>query len=188
MNHQTPSSSEIIASPNGGVNRHWERHPADLARLVFAVLVGLAFVAMSAIAPNTITAVSEDFVQLVSNIPLGMRSFLVGIIQLLAVTTPAVVLIALALQRRWRLAMLLTLAAAIAGLAMVVANSWLYKRIPPVTLTTQEIDSWLTGAAFPSGTYLAGVGAVLTASANWLRAPWRRAGWAAFGLVALCRV
>lgn len=166
----------------------WERHAADLARLVFSAVVALVLIGITALAPDTVTAVSSDIVALVENLPLGLRQFLVGVVQLLAVVVPLVVLAGLAWRRRWRLLGLIVLAGGLAALVTAGLTAWRSDSVPRAALAYQRIDSWFTGGAFPSSAYLAAVSAVLIAGSRWMRRPWRRAGWTALGLVVLARI
>lgn len=177
-----------MMSASLGAEPSWRRHPADLARLVFALVVALLFVAVTALVPSTVIAVSEDLFALFGNVPAALRAFIIGLVQVIAVAVPVVVVGHLVLARRGRLLGLLALAALLAAVVMAVLNSWLADRVPSVALDTQRVDSWITGAAFPSTTYLAAGAAMATAGARWLRRPWRRATWIALGVGVVSRV
>lgn len=151
----------------------WRRHPADLARLV-AALVGLALtLAWTAWKPDTVEGLSEDLVALASWIPHPIAVLATGIAQVLAIVLPVALLVVLGLNRQWRLAALLTSGAIAAAGAAALMQQWLDARVPSQP-TTQ--DSWITGAAFPSAAYVAALAAGLTILGPSLPHRWHRLG------------
>ena len=89
----------------------WRRHPADVARLVFALLVGLGLVVVGLVYRNTVVGLAADLVRLVDNVPGWLTSFIVGLLQLLAVVAPLVLAVALVARRRFRVLSVLVAAA-----------------------------------------------------------------------------
>ena len=95
--------------------------------------------------------------QLVDLLPAAVRVAAGGLAQLVAVVAPLALLV-LVLLRRWvRLALVLVVAGAVAAVGATALQGW-------VDDTAHRLgsESWLTGAAFPSPAYLAGLAAVTT--------------------------
>jgi uncharacterized membrane protein YbhN (UPF0104 family) len=174
--------------PGASATEAWRRHPADLARLVFAALAAAALAIVAAFAPGTVAAVSTDLIRLFRELPAGFIAFLVGFVQLLAILAPVVFTVALLWRRSQREFAAVAVGAAIAGVAVALLDSWLASRAPTAAIAQQRVDSWFTGAAFPSSAYLAAAAAAATvASPSWAR-PWRRAAWLGVTAIAACRL
>ena len=112
--------------------------------------------------PDAASDVSADLVALVANLPGVVVRALLGTVQLLALLTP-VVLVAIAV--RWKRPLQVTVAVAagaIAGLGAALGQHWLDDATPAASVDALTIDSFVTGAAFPSGSYLAGLAAAVT--------------------------
>jgi undecaprenyl-diphosphatase len=102
---------------------------------------------------------------------------MVGVVQLLAVTVPAVGVAVLLWRRRFVLVGILTLAVVLSGVLMALLTDWFVEAVPIDSMGLDRVDSWLVGGQFPSSTYLCGTTAVLVAAGPWLSRRWRRAGW-----------
>lgn len=164
----------------------WSRHPTDVVRLVAATLalaltVGLAF--RHAV---EVRSVAVDLAQLVDQLPRWVRDLLLGTTQLLAVAVPAVLVAVL-----WRTPRLLATAAG-AALAAAALMAGLQGRlddaVPNRVLLVTERGSWLVGAAFPSGAYLAGFTAALIIAGPILSRGWRRVAAIGLAVAVLSRV
>jgi uncharacterized membrane protein YbhN (UPF0104 family) len=163
----------------------WRRHPADIARLI-ASLIGLAItLAWTAMYPDTVAGVSADLVALVSWIPDGVGVVATGIAQILAVVLPVVLLGALAANRQWRLTALLTAGAIGAAAGASRMQGWLDARVPSMDT---DAASWLTGVAFPSAAYVAGLAAAMTILGPSLPRRWRRLGAWSLGVAVTLRL
>jgi glycosyltransferase 2 family protein len=166
----------------------WRRHPADAARLIVNAVVLALLLGLAAVAPDAVKETSDDLVSLVRRIPDGIENLLLGVAQLLGLLLPVAVLASLLHRRRFRLAGAACVGAAGAALASAALQGWLDRTVPPSTVVAQRSDSWLTGAAFPSGTYVAAfTAAVLVLGAATTR-EWRRAGSLLIVVFALLRV
>jgi glycosyltransferase 2 family protein len=165
----------------------WQRHPADAARLVLTLAALVIVLVVTALAPGTVTAVSDDIVRLLDNIPAAFQAFLVGVVQLLTVLALVAGLVLVVARRDWRFLVLASLGVAMAAVTMVLLNGWLADRVPPSTVERRQVDSWLTGSAFPSATAIASIAALLTVGAHRMDHRWRRATWGALGVIILCR-
>ena len=151
--------------------------------MVFAVGV-----ALTQIYADAASDVGADVVELVDHLPRIVQRGLLGAAQLAALLTP-IVLVALAV--RWRRPTQVTVAVvagAIAGVGAALAQSWFTDATPSASTSALTIDSWVTGAAFPSASYLAGIAALVTVLSPSFSRPWRRAAWAWIGVLCLIRV
>ncbi len=164
----------------------WRRHPADLARLVasLAVLAGLA--ALAAIEPDALTNASTDLVTFVGSLPDPVREVLEGTLQVVALAAPFVLLGWAVLHRAWRPLAVVVLCLVTAAVLMALLTDWLDRTVPPSTEAALTAESWVTGQAFPSAAYLAGVAAAVTALSPLLGRRWSRACW--WGVVGLAVV
>jgi len=183
----TPATSAPAVS---GIARSdvWRRHPADVARLVLSLTVLAALVALAALEPDSVRNASADLVRLVRRLPTAVTDLVLGVAQLSALLAPIGVAIWLATRRRFRLVGTALAAGAAAGLLMALLQGWLDRTIPPVLEPLQARDSWLTGAAFPSGTYLAAFTATVVVLGAASTHRWRRVGWILVTALALLRI
>ena len=138
--------------------------------------------------PDAAKDVSADLVSLVANLPDVLVRALLGTVQLLALLTP-VVLVAIAV--RWKRPTQVTVAVAagaIAGLGAALGQHWLDDATPAASVDALTIDSFVTGAAFPSGSYLAALAAAVTVLSPSFSRSWRQASWAFIGVLCFVRV
>ena len=80
------------------------------------------------------------------------------------------------------------LAGALGAIAAVSFRNWFVRTTPPIPNGRLTADSWITGALFPSVTYLAGAAAVITVLVPMLPHRWRRAAWLFLALLAMLRL
>jgi glycosyltransferase 2 family protein len=166
----------------------WRRHPADLARLALSVAILAALLGVAATSPDAIRDISGDLARAVRRTPAPLRLAFLGIAQIAAALGPLAAAAWLLTRRRLRLAATAGAAALIAAALMSMLQSWLDRIVPPESTEVAEVTSWLTGASFPSGAYLAGLtGAVVVLGSGSTR-QWRQAGWIVVGAAALIRV
>ena len=166
----------------------WVRHPSDIARLVFnLVLLALLF-GLVAVAPSTAEAASSDLVKLMAEVPAGIRAFLAGTAQLLTVVLPVLMVGFGIWHRRFRELLLVAASAIVVWGAVVLIESQFDKAEPTETLQTVQFESWLTDASFPGVVYLAASTAAITAASPLLDRPWRRTGWIAVGSAVVVRM
>ncbi|WP_426571588.1 flippase-like domain-containing protein [Aquihabitans sp. McL0605] len=161
----------------------WRRHPVDTARLVVSVLALIAFLAMALRSPSEVKSVSVDLVNLVNELPKWVEDVLLGVTQLLAIAVPIAMLSVLVRSRRL-LAMGVG-AALVAAVAMASLQRRVDEIVPNRVVLVTERPSWLFGAAFPSGAYIAAYMAVIIVMGPVLSRGWRRAalGGLAFGVL-----
>lgn len=156
---------------------------------MFVSLVALAIsLAVVATSPDLVRGVSADLVRLILRLPYGVRSALLGVTQLAAVAAPVALLGYLVWHRRLRLAVTVLGAAALAALVMVALQGWLDSTVPAQVLMLSDDQSWVSGAAFPSGTYLAALTAAVVTLTPISTPASRKAAWLGILAAALCRL
>lgn len=168
--------------------QRWQRHPADLARLVFLVLVVAGAILVASLWGDELSRLSADLVGVVDGLPDGLTSFLVGSLQLAVFAVPILVVAGLAWRRAWKVLSLLALAAALAVVLMAVIEALTKNIRPPVIENALRVDSWFTDAAFPGSPYLAAATAMVVAANAFMSRAWRRWAWAGIAAVAMLRV
>lgn len=164
----------------------WGRHPADVVRLVLA---GLALVLATGLAlrhPADVRTVSVDVVDLVNALPRWVRDLLLGVTQILALLVPVAMVAVLA--RKPRLLVTAIASAAVAALAMAYLQSRVDAMVPNQVVAVTERPSWITGAAFPSGAYVAAFTAMVVVLGPVLSREWRRLAVVGLTLASLSRV
>ncbi|MDX2381084.1 MAG: lysylphosphatidylglycerol synthase transmembrane domain-containing protein [Acidimicrobiia bacterium] len=154
-----------------------ERHPADVARLVFSVILLAALVALAEIAPLGLRSFTVDVLAVVESLPQAVVNGLIGLVQLTAIVVPAIAMVLLVVRRRFVLLALCLLAAVLAAVIMALLGNVVEESIPFEELGFERASSWFIGSQFPSSAYLAGLTAALVAASPWLAKAWRRAGW-----------
>lgn len=188
MRQTAAGSTEGRLGPDDRSPDVWRRHPADLARLVLAVAVLATLLGLAAASPEGIRGLSADLASAVRRSPAPVRFALLGIAQVAAVLGPLAAVAWLAARRRFRLGAAAGVAALLAAASMAGLQGWLDRVVPVESLEVGTITSWLTGASFPSGAYLAGLTAAVVVLGSGSNRKWRRAGWVLVGVAALVRV
>ncbi|MSO86900.1 MAG: flippase-like domain-containing protein [Acidimicrobiia bacterium] len=155
--------------------------------MVVAAMIWLSFTAMSVAYSGQTLGLSEDLVQLVAALPDSLAQLVVGLVQLAAVAAPLVVLM-LVRRGRWRELVLAAGAAAATVVATVLTAPFRAPAVPSEVIAAGEQPSWVTGAAFPSGTYLAAAAAAATVLSPDLPRGWRRLIWSSVAVISFARV
>ncbi|HET8929959.1 MAG TPA: hypothetical protein VFN21_04815, partial [Acidimicrobiales bacterium] len=174
--------TDAAASPD------WERHPADVARLVVSATVTFALVGFSRLFDNSIDRVSTDVVRLVRTIPDGLAFALVGIVQIIVTVAVPVVVLWLVAKRRWRILGLGVFAAIAGGVTMALLEGLLDSDVPAALERSRVVESWLSGSAYPSASLLAAGAAVIIATTPFMPRSWHRIATYAIVGVAFLRV
>jgi uncharacterized membrane protein YbhN (UPF0104 family)/serine/threonine-protein kinase RIO1 len=164
------------------------RHPSDVARLVFNLVLLTGFVLVAVLEPDGVKVIGADVLRLVDNLPRSLVEGLVGVVQFIAVVAPVVIVVILLYKRRVVLLLILLLAAAIAAVLMAVFSGVVQDAVPVDDIDFERFSSWFVGGQFPSSTYLAGATAVFVAGSPWLSRAWRRAGWIFIAATVAARV
>jgi undecaprenyl-diphosphatase len=165
----------------------WVRYPADAARAVLALGAYLLVVGWALAEPVSVRSLIGRFVALVGSLPDGVTRPLVGGLQLVAIVAPLLALL-LARHGRWRELGTAATAAAATAVLGVLTNATIDQAVPSAIIEESQRPSWVTGSAFPSGTYLAAVAAAVTVVAPGLDRGWRRLLWTSVGFVGAVRV
>jgi uncharacterized protein (TIRG00374 family) len=164
----------------------WSRHPTDIVRLVVTGVALLATAGLALRHAPEVRSVSVDLVELVNQLPRWVRDLLLGATQLLALVVPVVLVAVLARQPR-----VLGTGLAAAGVAagvMALLQARIDEAVPNRVVLVTQRPSWLTGAAFPSGTYIAGFTALFVVVSPVLSRGWRRAVLTGLLLAVLARI
>lgn len=165
----------------------WSRHPTDIARfVVYSLALAVALLLCLRHAAE-VRSTSVDIVELVSQLPSWVRTVLLGITQLYMVVAAVVVAVVL-IRRGSRLMLLGLVAAGIAGVLMALIQGWVDDAVPNRVVQVNMQTSWLIGAAFPSGTFLAAFTAATVVLGPTISASWRRVGNVTVLIAAVLRV
>jgi uncharacterized protein (TIRG00374 family) len=163
------------------------RHPGDVIRLICGgVVLGCALAASWAasrwlLGPDA-SVLGSGF---------GRREVgqvLTGLVQVACVAAAALVVTVTLRHRRFRLLGGLTIAAAVAALAVIGIFYWLGGQQPAALTADLAHGSWLASAAFPGPPLIAAAAAVIVAASPWMSRPWRRAAWLTLLAVVAIRV
>jgi undecaprenyl-diphosphatase len=158
-----------------------------VARFLVALAGLIAVLGLTAAKPDVVTGVSRDLADVVGWLPGTLREAALGIVQLAALVGPVLVFVALASAGHRKLAGLAVGAAGLAALMTTGLQGWLDARAPTELLDRLVTDSWVSGAAFPSPAYLAGLAAAVTVLTPALGPGGRRGAWWALATFALVR-
>jgi undecaprenyl-diphosphatase len=164
----------------------WRRHPVDTARLVVSLVILLATVGLAVRRSSEVRSVSVDLVELVNTLPSWVRDVLLGLTQMLAIAVPIAMVLVLVRSRR----LLVTGigAALVAAATMAALQSRVDAAVPNRVVQVTERPSWILGAAFPSGAYIAAYMAVIIVLGPVLSRGWRRAALAGLAVGIFSRI
>jgi len=163
-----------VAEPSASVRY---RHPSDVARFIFSLLILGALLLLDLIAPTGIRAVSAELLLIFDDLPDAISDGLVGLIQLIATVLPFVILGRMLWRREFLELVILAGAAALAAGGMALASNAVEGSVPIAQLGFDGVDSWFIGSQYPSATYLAALTAIHVAASPWLSRSWRVTGW-----------
>lgn len=175
------SDDDLLSGPA------WSRHPTDVARLVVSTVALVASLLLCLRHPAEVRSVSVNVVELVSRLPAWLRTVLLGITQLYMVAATIVMAVVLA-RRPSRLFGIGILASAVAATAMAGIQSWVDNAVPNRVVQINLESSWIIGAAFPSGTYLAAFTAAAVVLGPSISGGWRRVITATIGVAVGLRI
>jgi len=164
------------------------RHPSDVARLVFSLVVLGFLLLLSLLREDELANISVDVLALVDGLPDALVNGLVGLVQMLATLMPFVAVFVLFRSRYWQLSLLMVLASVIAAGAMALLTGVTEESVPLDQLGFEQVNSWFIGSQYPSATYLAMLTAWLVAAAPWMTRSWRRTGWVFIVFVMSARI
>ncbi|CAN5776443.1 lysylphosphatidylglycerol synthase transmembrane domain-containing protein [soil metagenome] len=164
----------------------WSRHPIDRVRLGLALLALAVTLGMSLRQPIGVRSVTVDLVETVNQLPWWLRQMLLGTTQVFALVVSIALVVFVA--RRPKLLAVALAATVVAAGVMAVIQGWVDDAVPNRMSQVAERPSWITGAAFPSGTYLAGFTAALVVIGPVLSRGWRRVTLVSLVIAVLTRV
>lgn len=164
----------------------WRRHPVDSARLVVALVALVLTYGLAVRRSAEVRSVSVDLVELVNTLPNWAEDLLLGLTQLLAIAVP--VAMVFALVRTKRLFVMGIGSAVVAAAVMAALQSRIDGVVPNLVVQVTERPSWLFGAAFPSGAYIAAYMAVIIVLGPVLSRGWRRAALAGLAVGVVSRI
>jgi undecaprenyl-diphosphatase len=177
MTSATSATAAVGATPGVRFDdvppgERYYRHPGDVIRLVMWGVITLAVAVFIELAEGSNDGVREDIGDVVALIPVTVRQLAVTIAQAFAILVPALVVVCLVYQRRWRRLVHLLVAAALGLGAFVLLDTAL--GVPGPVAEALEDDFWLIPARFPSPAVLAAAAAAATVGKPWLMRSWRR--------------
>lgn len=188
----TEHGSPLPAEGGGGLDDDllsgpaWGRHPTDLVRLLGAALAFGLTLPLAVRHPAEVRSVSVDVVDMVNRLPGWVRDVLLGSTQLLAILVPIAMVAVLA--RAPRLLSMAVGSALVAAAAMATVQQRVDDAVPHQVVAVTERQSWIIGAAFPSGAYLAGFTAVVVVLGPVLSLGWRRVAVGGLAIASFGRV
>ena len=186
--NEDPTPLVIVDAMAGAHAGKRFRHPSDVARLVFALMVVGGLALLEAVAPLGLRSVTVNVLTLVSAIPSALTDGMVGLIQLGATIVPFAIAVVLVRHRNLALLSILVLAAAIAAVSMALLSGAVDDSIPIGELGFDSTNSWFIGSQYPSSTYVAALTAMLVAASPWMPRAWRVTGWVFILAVVTARV
>jgi undecaprenyl-diphosphatase len=137
-----PGEDEIQES----VERRYARSPSDLLRLIVALVVAAIGFLLASVFDNLSTALTIETVEGFERLPEGVVVTLILSVQLLAWLVPAVVVVLLVWQHRYRRLGLIVFAATIAALMAWALSRQLISRFQPPQISL-ELPPWICSAA-----------------------------------------
>lgn len=164
----------------------WSRHPIDRVRLGLALLALVVTLGLMLQHPTGVRSVTVELVEVVNRLPWWLRQMLLGTTQVFALIVSIVLVVFVG--RRPKLFATALGAAAVAAATMAVIQGWVDDAVPNRMAQVVERPSWITGAAFPSGTYLAGFTAAVVVIGPVLSRGWRRVTLVSLAIAVLSRV
>jgi undecaprenyl-diphosphatase len=163
----------------------WQRHPADVARLVLGLAVFVSSYLITVYEPDAVKSVSADLVGLLRRLPNLLLVAFAGAAQLVALVLPFVVVGLLVARRQYRLLAVAAGAATIAACVTAALQDRLDRAAPTALL---DAEAFVTGNDFPSGAFLAAATAVATVLIPVASRKWRRGIVVLVGSFAVLRV
>ena len=150
----------------------------DVLRLLVGALLILGGGLVAELAQATIEGIEEDLLDAFDRLPDRLEEIILRIAQLFTSVVPAVALVVLLVRRRWRVALLLVLAAVAATLAMLLADAILIDGELAAFLDALRDDAPIARqAGYPDAQAIASTTAVVTLAAPWVSRRWKRVLW-----------
>jgi uncharacterized protein (TIRG00374 family) len=181
-----PLTGDALATARPPGDRYF-RHPGDVVRLVVWGVAAVLLVLLLRLGKETSQGVTEDLGRAASSIPDAVREFALALAQVGALLVPAVIVVLLVWQQRWRRLALVIAGAAAGVIAFVLVD--LYLDLPGRLEDAVSTSTWVTSTRFPSLAYVAGAAGATMVGKPWLSRSYRRASdWAIAALVLIVAI
>jgi undecaprenyl-diphosphatase len=177
----TPPTEVIEAAPRASY-----RSPADVLRLVVAVVLALAMLLLDWLAGDAFVSFTARLTGGLAAIPTWILDIVVIGARVLAIVLFVVGVVAVARRADWRLGATVLAAAVVGALVTALLDGTGASAVQPVAAIHDSLGL-LSGARFPGATILGGAAAAVTAAAPWLDRSWRRTGWTLVLMLAVAR-
>ncbi|MBX3312757.1 MAG: UPF0104 family protein [Actinobacteria bacterium] len=166
----TSEDDDLLSGPA------WSRHPSDIARALLAAFVLVISLGLSLRHPAEVRSVAVDVVELVSQLPAWVRTLILGVTQL-SMVVAGLLMVLTAFRRPMRMTVTSIGAAAVAAATMAMVQGWLDQVVPNRVVQVNLQSSWIVGAAFPSGAFIAAFVAAIVVLGPTVSAGWRKVMW-----------
>jgi undecaprenyl-diphosphatase len=180
--HRTtePTPAVDIVEPQ---HEPFTRAPGDVVRVVVAAVVFLASLVIAAIFTNLIRGAEQDLVDLANRVPSPASKAAVWVSQVVTVIGVFPLVVALVIQRRFRVLSEVAVAAIVAS-----AGTWVVSEALALRVEIPVTNSFLRSIGYPGARDLAVAAAIITVISPWFSRPWRRTFWAILALIAFARI
>jgi glycosyltransferase 2 family protein len=166
-----------------------ERSPADVLRLLVALVMLAAGVLAATVGRNTIGVAEADVVEAYHRIPDRVAELLTAVAVLLAVALPVLALVVLLVRRHVRRVLALVLGSAVAAWAMVGLDRLLGDSAGDGRLAgLPDTEARLTDPGFATSPFIAAAVAMVVIGSPWLPRQWRRAFWGLVAVLVVLRI
>lgn len=165
------------------------RSPGDVLALVVAVVMSLLGIGLAGLFQDALIGFEQDLILLINRTPNTVELLFIGLVQIVALLAPIVLVGVLLVRRKVVRLGVIAIAATLGALATWGIDHLIVDRTRPGIFTDAvQVDSWVTGAAFPNSPYIAAATAAMVVAGPWLTRRWRRTGWGLIWAFVLLRV
>jgi undecaprenyl-diphosphatase len=178
------SRTDLVRVPSAPITRadvderppgeRYFRHPGDVLRLVLWGATAVTLALILSVATASSEGLTTDLGRAAGRLPMSLRQLVLALAQVCAVAVPAVLLVVLLWQQRWRRLGILLLAGAAGGAVFALVDAAL--SLHPHVANAVNDDTWIASTRFPSLGYVAGVAAATVVGKPWVPRAWKRAG------------
>ena len=165
------------------------RRAADGLALILAVAVLVAGLLVATLAHRGVRSTEGNLLETIVTLPAALRDALTAGVQLVMVLTPAAIVVALALRRRFEVVAEVVVAGAVATLGGLLISHLALGNSHPATWHEQLSGrSGIVSVSLPPVAWLAGTIAAVTVAGTELSRRWRRGLWWVIGIAAAIEV
>lgn len=159
------------------------RAPGDVVRVVVAAVVFLGALLVAAIFTNLIRGAEQDLVDLANRVPSPAQRAAVWASQVVTLIGVFPLVVALTIQRRFRVLLMLLAAAGLAS-----AATWAVSQALATEVELPVTNSFLRTIGYPGARDLAVAAAIITVIGPWFTRSWRRTFWGVLAMLAFARI